>query len=78
VPDTGGGRRRGTASATAHEAWLPIPSTPGVHSVRLAVPPRAPFSYDGELVCITWEVVARGRRKRWLGAQARYEITVLP
>jgi hypothetical protein len=78
VSDSKGGRRRGTASATAHEAWLPVVSTPGVHSVRLAVPAHAPFSYEGELVSFTWAVVARGRRKRRLDAQARHEIAVLP
>jgi hypothetical protein len=76
--DSRGGRRRGTASATAHASWLPVPSTPGVHTVRLAVPTQAPFSYKGDVLRFTWEVVARGRRRRRLDAQTRHEITVLP
>jgi hypothetical protein len=78
VPDGEGGRSRGTCSATAHEAWLPVHSTLGVHSVRLSVPAEAPFSYDGDLLCFKWAVVARGRRKNRLDAQARHEISVLP
>ena len=78
VSDGDGGRRRGTAAATAYEAWLPVESTLGLHGVRLTVPSHAPFSYEGELLCFRWEVVARGRRKRRLDAQARHAISVLP
>jgi hypothetical protein len=78
ISDSDGTQSRGTSSATAHEAWLPVEGAPGVHSVRLTVPAEAPFSYEGELLCFTWEVVARGRRKHRLDAQARYEISVLP
>jgi hypothetical protein len=78
VSDSDAGRSRGTSSATAHEAWLPVDSTPGVHSVRLTVPAEGPFSYEGELLCFKWEVVARGRRKGRLDAQARHQISVLP
>lgn len=73
-----GRRSRGTSSANAHEAWRAVEGAPGLHSVRLTVPAEAPFSYEGELLCFTWEVVARGRRKRRLDAQARHEISVLP
>jgi hypothetical protein len=62
----------------AHEAWLPVESAPGMQSVRLSIPPEAPFSYHGDCLSFTWEVVARGRRKRRLDAQAKREITVLP
>jgi hypothetical protein len=78
VSDGDGGRRRGTAAATAYEAWLPVETTLGLHGVRLTVPSHAPFSYEGELLCYRWEVVARGRRKRRLDAQARHAISVLP
>jgi hypothetical protein len=78
VSGSDGRRSRGTSSATAHEEWLPVEDTPGLHSVRLTVPAEAPFSYEGELLCFTWEVVARGRRKHRLDAQARHEISVLP
>jgi hypothetical protein len=77
VSDSQGGRRRGTASATAHEAWHPVDGTPGVHSVRLAVPADAPFTYEGDVLSFTWEIVVRERRKHRLDAQARHAITVL-
>lgn len=62
----------------AHEAWLTVDSVPGVQSVRLPIPPEAPFSYDGDCLSFRWEVVARGRRKRRLDAQVKRDITVLP
>jgi hypothetical protein len=73
--DSGG---RATTYAIAHEAWLPIESAPGVQSVRLTIPPEAPFSYEGDCLSFRWEVVARGRRRRRLDAQAKHEISVLP
>lgn len=78
VGDSDGRRSRGTSSATAHEAWLPVEGTMGVHGVRLTVPAEAPFSYEGDLLCFKWEVVARGRRKHRLDLQARHEISVQP
>jgi len=69
---------RATTYAIAHEAWLPIESAPGVQSVRLTIPPEAPFSYEGDCLSFRWEVVARGRRRRRLDAQAKHEISVLP
>jgi hypothetical protein len=76
VGDDPGGRA--TTYAIAHEAWLPVESAPGVQSVRLTIPPEAPFSYEGDCLSFKWEVVARGRRSRRLDAQARREISVLP
>ena len=73
--DSGG---RATTYAIAHEAWLPIESAPGAQSVRLTIPPEAPFSYEGDCLSFRWEVVARGRRRRRLDAQAKHEISVLP
>ena len=73
--DPGG---RATTYAVAHEAWRPVESAPGMQSVRLAVPTEAPFSYEGDCLSFSWEVVARGRRRRRLDAQAKREITVLP
>jgi hypothetical protein len=75
-PDDSGGRA--TTYAIAHEAWLPVESAPGVQSVRLTIPTEAPFSYEGDCLSFRWEVVARGRRRRRLDAQARREISVLP
>ena len=69
---------RGTSSAIAYEDWVPVAGGPGVHGVRVTVPVEAPFSYDGELLCFRWELVARGRRRRRLDAQARQEVSVLP
>lgn len=69
---------RSTSEAIAHEAWLPVESAPGIHSIHLAIPSEAPFSYHGSCVSFKWEVVARGRRRHRLDAQARHDISVLP
>jgi hypothetical protein len=75
-PDDSPGRV--TTFDVAHEAWLPVESATGVQSVRLAIPPNAPFSYEGDCLSFKWEVVARGRRRRRLDARASREISVLP
>jgi hypothetical protein len=64
--------------AIAHEAWLPVDCSPGVQNVRLPIPTEAPFSYEGDCLSFKWEVIARGRRRRRLDAQAGHEISVLP
>ena len=77
----GDGGGRGPTSATAHEAWLPVQGGPGVHAVRVAVPADAPFSYDGELLSFSWELVARGRRRpapRRTGAAGGLRSSVSP
>lgn len=66
-----------TSTAIAHEAWQPLPGA-GEHSVRLAIPPGAPFSYEGSCLSFRWEVVARGRRDRGLDALTSSEISVRP
>ena len=58
--------------------WQPLPSMAGEHSVRLAIPASAPFSYEGSCLSFHWEVVARGRRDRKLDARASQEISVRP
>ena len=78
VVHTGENSSRTTSKAVAHEAWQPLPSMAGEHSVRLAVPARAPFSYEGSCLSFRWEVVARGRRDRKLDARASQEISVRP
>jgi hypothetical protein len=77
VSSDGSSGGRATTYAIAHEAWLPVESAPGVQSVRLTIPPEAPFSYEGDCLSFKWEVVARGRRSRRLDAQARGEVSVL-
>ena len=75
----GDGRYYKTArKAVEHEAWQPLPSVAGEHSVRLAIPADAPFSYEGSCLSFTWEVVARGRRDNQLDARASQEISVRP
>jgi hypothetical protein len=69
---------RTTSDATAYEAWLPVESAAGVQSVRFTIPPEAPFSYTGGCLSFKWEVVARGRRRHRLDAQARRDVSVLP
>jgi len=72
-----GATTRTTSKAVAHEAWQPLQGA-GEHSVRLAIPPDAPFSYAGSCLSFRWEVVARGRRDRALDARASHEISVRP
>jgi hypothetical protein len=69
---------RETRTAIAHEAWQPVETILGVQSVRIAIPPEAPFSYAGSCLSFKWEVAARGRRAGHVDAQARSEISVLP
>lgn len=75
---TGPDKGPATVWATAHETWVPMATTPGVQTARLRVPPEAPFSYDGDILCFRWEVVARGRRKRRLDARATLPLWVRP
>jgi hypothetical protein len=70
--------RRMTAEALAHEEWTPVESTEGVQTFRFEVPAGAPFSYKGRCLSFDWEVVARGKKKHRLDAQARQKITVYP
>jgi hypothetical protein len=69
---------RSTCDEVVHESWSPAESIAGVQSVRFTIPAEAPFSYSGECLSFKWEVVARGRRRRRLDAQARREFSVLP
>jgi hypothetical protein len=69
---------RGTSYAIAYEAWRPVVSAPGRQVVGLAIPPQAPFSFDGDCLSFKWEVMVRGRRRRRLDALAGHEILVLP
>jgi hypothetical protein len=69
---------RQTARAVAYEAWLPVEIGTGVQSVRLAIPGRAPFSYEGECLSFEWEIVARGRRRRGIDLEAGRKLAVLP
>ena len=64
--------------AIAHEAWAHAELMVGVQSVRLAVPPGAPFSYEGDCLSFRWQVVARGRKERRLDARAEADLRVLP
>lgn len=73
-----GGASRTTSTSTQHEQWQPLPSQQGEHSVRFTIPQQGPFSYEGSCLSLTWEVVARGARKRALDAKASQEITVRP
>jgi hypothetical protein len=68
---------RETAHATAYEDWIPLGRLLGSQDVSLTVPATAPFSYDGSALSFEWEVVARGRRRLRLDAEARDELRVL-
>ena len=67
-----------TSDEIAHETWLPVETISGAQSLRFTIPPDAPFSYRGDCLSFKWEVVARGRKRRGLDAQARSELSVLP
>jgi hypothetical protein len=69
---------RVTSDEIAHEAWLPVETISEAQSLHFTIPPDAPFSYRGACLSFKWEVVARGRRRRGLDAQARSEFSVLP
>jgi hypothetical protein len=69
---------RETAEAIAHEAWQAAEPVVGEQSLRFTVLPEAPFSYKGECLSFKWELVAVGRKRRRLDAQARAELSVLP
>ena len=76
--DSKGNKTRITCNALAHESWTAIEAIAGVQSVQLTVPEEAPFSYEGDALSFRWELVARGRRKHRLDAQARTPLSVLP
>ena len=76
VYDSDGHASRTTSDAIAHEQWQPLQSLQGEQSVRFAIPPSAPFSYEGSCVSFKWEVVARGRKQHALDARASHEISV--
>lgn len=76
-PESDFATRRQTSEAIAHEEWLLVESTPGVHSVRLTIPLGAPFSYEGDCLSFRWEVIANGLRSG-LNAQARLALSVAP
>ena len=67
-----------THEAVAHEAWTPAEPMAGVQSVRLAVPPGSPFSYEGDCLSFRWKVIARGHKARRLDARAEADLRVLP
>jgi hypothetical protein len=76
--DTQGRTTRTTSQATAHETWIPVARGTGTQSVNLAIPPEAPFSYDGGCLSFEWEVAARMHRSLRLDAEVRRHISVLP
>ena len=69
---------RQTRDAIAHEAWVPVENALGAQSVRLSIPPKAPFSYEGDCLSFRWEVVARGHRRWRLDARAEHDLRVAP
>ena len=69
---------RETRDAIAHEAWVPVEGAMGVQTVRLSIPPEAPFSYEGDCLSFRWEVVARAHKRRRLDARAERDLSVAP
>jgi hypothetical protein len=54
---------RQTQTTTVHEDWVPTQLTPGRQSLRLTIPPAAPYSHEGKAVSYAWKVSARESRK---------------
>jgi hypothetical protein len=69
---------RQTRDAIAHEAWIPVENAPGSQTVRLLIPPGAPFSYEGDCLSFRWELVARGHKRWRLDARAEHDLRVAP
>ena len=67
---------RCTLDAVEYESWQPLQCVRGEHAVTLTVPGQAPYSYAGHCLSFRWEVVARGRKRMALDAQASQEIAV--
>jgi hypothetical protein len=67
---------RETLDAVEYEAWQPMQCVRGEHGVTLTIPEQAPYSYAGDCLSFRWEVVARGRKRMALDAQASQEIAV--
>lgn len=76
--DTQGHTTRTTSEATAHEAWISVARGTGTQAVNLAIPPEAPFSYEGSCLSFKWEVAARIHRSLRLDAEVRRHLSVLP
>jgi len=72
------GPSKGVSSAVAYETWMGVESAVGTHTVRLAVPLDAPFSFRGDNLVFEWEAVARAARRRRLDARTGQAFTVLP
>jgi hypothetical protein len=64
-----------TRTATAWEGW--VEATPGL-AVPLAVPRDQPYSYDGELLSFSWDVLAREEVASGLDAVAKRKLWVRP
>ena len=73
---SGEGSSRTTSNAVEYEAWQPMQCVRGEHAVTLTIPTEAPYSYAGDCLSFRWDVVARGRKRLALDAQASQEIAV--
>jgi hypothetical protein len=72
------GSTRRTQEGVAYETWKPVADAEGAQTFHFTVPRNAPFSYKGDCLSYKWAVVARGRKRHRLDAQARSEIVVRP
>ncbi len=69
---------RSTLNAVEYESWQPLQCMEGEYPVTLTIPAHAPYSYAGDCLSFRWEIVARGRKKLALDAQASQEVWVRP
>ena len=75
---TNDGSTRSTLNAVEYESWQPLQCMEGEYPVTLTIPAHAPYSYAGDCLSFRWEIVARGRKKLALDAQASQEVWVRP
>jgi len=69
---------RCTLTNVEYEAWQALQCMEGEYAVTVTIPAHAPYSYAGDCLSFRWEIVARGRKKLALDAQASQEVWVRP
>lgn len=64
--------------AVAYEQWVPVEGAGPEQTVRLDIPPDAPYSYEGKHLRFRWHVRAREQRERGLDPTRTHDLRVLP
>lgn len=50
---------RATTESVAYERWIPARASEDDQSFRFRIPPRGPYSHEGEVLSFAWRVSAR-------------------